>query len=268
MDNLFTLDALISLITLASLEIVLGIDNIIFVSIIMGRLDQGRRLQARRIWMIAGIIVRSMMLLGLGWLVKNGSKELFEVAGYGFNLRNIIMLAGGIFLLYKTVKEIHDKLEGEELHTESMKGSAQINFGAIIGQIILVDMVFSFDSIITAVGLAQQVPIMIIAVVIAMIIMFLFSEKISNFIHKHPTLKMLALSFLLMVGFSLFFEGLEPLHHKSIPKGYIYFAMAFSFGVELLNLWMRRKERKPVVLREPKMQPGEPAVTNKASENF
>ncbi len=256
MDNLFSLDSLISLITLASLEIVLGIDNVIFVSIIMGRLDKARRLQARRIWMFAGIIVRSLMLWGLGWLVSNGSKELFEVAGYGFNLRNLIMLAGGIFLLYKTVKEIHNKLEGEEMHSESMEGSSQINFGAIITQIIVVDMVFSFDSIITAVGLAQHVPIMVVAVIIAMIIMFLFSEKISTFIHKHPTLKMLALSFLLMVGFSLFFEGLEPLHHKTIPKGYIYFAMAFAFGVELLNLWMRKKERTPVKLREPQIRQG------------
>lgn len=264
MQNLFSLDSLISLITLASLEIVLGIDNVIFVSILMGRLDKSKRLQARRIWMIAGIIVRTLMLLGLGWLVANGSKELFEVAGYGFNLRNIIMLVGGMFLLYKTVKEIHEKLEGDEIDTSAVSGTSRSNFGPIIGQIILIDMIFSFDSIITAVGLAQHVPIMIVAVIIAMIIMFLFSERISNFIHKHPTLKMLALSFLLMVGFSLFFEGLEPLHHKSIPKGYIYFAMAFSFGVELLNLWMRKRERKPVTLREPQMNRGEDAVSDTA----
>ena len=254
MQTLFSLDSLISLITLAALEIVLGIDNVIFVSILMGRLDKSRRLQARRIWMLAGIGVRTLMLWGLGWLVKNGNKELFEVAGYGFNLRNLIMLVGGIFLLYKTVKEIHDKLEGEDIHTEGVAGSSQTNFGAIIGQIILIDMIFSFDSIITAVGLAQHVPIMIIAVIIAMIIMFLFSERISTFIHKHPTLKMLALSFLLMVGFSLFFEGFESIHHETIPKGYIYFAMAFSFGVEMLNLYMRKKERKPVELREPQIK--------------
>ena len=257
MQTLFSLDSLISLITLACLEIVLGIDNVIFVSILMGRLHKSRRLQARRIWMIAGIIVRTLMLLGLGWLVTNGNKELFTIAGYGFNLRNIIMLVGGIFLLYKTVKEIHEKLEGEEINTDAVSGSSQNSFGSVIGQIILIDMIFSFDSIITAVGLAQQVPIMIIAVVIAMIIMFLFSERISDFIHKHPTLKMLALSFLLMVGFSLFFEGLEPLHHKTIPKGYIYFAMAFSFGVELLNLYMKKKERKPVQLREPQIRKAE-----------
>lgn len=253
MEHLFTIDALISLLTLATLEIVLGIDNVIFVSIIMGRLDKSKHLKARRIWMIAGIAVRVGLLMALGWLVKNGNQELFRVFGYGFNLRNVIMFVGGLFLLYKTVKEIHGKLEGEDITDDTIKKPKVASFGAVMTQIILVDMIFSFDSIITAVGLAQHVEIMMIAVVIAMIIMFLFSQRISNFIHKHPTLKMLALSFLLMVGFSLFFEGLEPVHHKEIPKGYIYFAMAFSFGVELLNMYMRKKEKpaKPVELHEP-----------------
>jgi predicted tellurium resistance membrane protein TerC len=170
------------------------------------------------------------------------------------------MFVGGLFLLVKTVKEIHAKLEGEEPGADGKviagQGSAGV-FGAVMAQIILVDMIFSFDSIITAVGMARHVEIMMIAVVIAMLIMFFFSEKISNFIHKHPTLKMLALSFLLMVGFSLFFEGLEPVHGSHIDKGYIYFAMAFSFGVELMNLWMKRREkaRKPVELREPVLPP-------------
>ncbi len=255
MEQLLTIDALISLITLASLEIVLGIDNVIFVSILMGRLDESQKLKARRLWMILGIAVRISLLMALGWLVANGNKELFglDIADkhYGFNLRNLIMFLGGLFLLYKTVKEIHNKLEGEE-HPGEMKTKAA-SFGSIVGQIILIDMVFSFDSIITAVGMARHVEVMIVAVIIAMIIMFLFSDKISSFIHKHPTLKMLALSFLLMVGFSLFFEGLEPVHGGHIQKGYIYFAMAFSFSVELLNMRMRKKEkaRKPVELREP-----------------
>lgn len=255
MEQLLTIDALISLITLASLEIVLGIDNVIFVSILMGRLDESQKLKARRLWMILGITVRISLLMALGWLVANGNKELFglDIADkhYGFNLRNLIMFLGGLFLLYKTVKEIHNKLEGEE-HPGEMKTKAA-SFGSIVGQIILIDMVFSFDSIITAVGMARHVEVMIVAVIIAMIIMFLFSDKISSFIHKHPTLKMLALSFLLMVGFSLFFEGLEPVHGGHIQKGYIYFAMAFSFCVELLNMRMRKKEkaRKPVELREP-----------------
>jgi len=254
MEQLLTIDSLISLITLAVLEIVLGIDNVIFVSILMGRLDNRQKLLARRIWMIAGITVRIGLLIGLGWLVKNGNMELFGMnfceRHIGFNLRNIIMFVGGLFLIYKTVKEIHEKLEGDEAGT-SIKASSSA-FGSIMGQIVLIDMIFSFDSIITAVGMARHVEIMIVAVVIAMIIMFFFSENISTFIHKHPTLKMLALAFLLMVGFSLFFEGLEPIHGSHIDKGYIYFAMAFSFLVEMLNLWMRKRQKsKPIQLREP-----------------
>jgi predicted tellurium resistance membrane protein TerC len=256
MEYLFTVDALISLITLASLEIVLGIDNVIFVSILMGRLPEHQKLNARRLWMILGITVRVLLLVALGWLVKNGNRELFGLdwgdRHIGFNLRNVIMFAGGIFLLYKTVSEIHGKLEGEE-EPGGGKGGKYSSFGAIMSQIVLVDMIFSFDSIITAVGMARHIEVMLAAVVIAMVIMFFFSEKISNFIHKHPALKMLALSFLLMVGFSLFFEGLEPVHGSHIDKGYIYFAMAFSFGVELLNMWIRKRQtaRKPVQLREP-----------------
>lgn len=243
MHDLFSLEALISLITLAILEIVLGIDNVIFVSILMGRMDSRQKKKARRIWMIGGIAVRVCLLMAIGWLVANGNREfetLKSITGYGFTLRNLIMLAGGLFLLYKTVKEIHHKLEGDEGTTDSKTVTS--SFAALMGQIILVDMVFSFDSIITAVGLAKIVPVMIVAVIIAMVVMFFFSEKISDFIHKHPTLKMLALAFLLMVGFSLFFEGLDPIHQSHIDKGYIYFAMAFSFGVEMLNMWMRKKK--------------------------
>lgn len=251
MEHLFTVDSLISLLTLSVLEIVLGIDNVIFVSIIMGKLKEEKlRLKARRIWMVLGITVRVLLLMALSWLVANGNKELFGLnwgeRHIGFNLRNCIMFAGGIFLLYKTVKEIHHKLEGEEPGFNA--GKKQASFMSVMGQIILVDMIFSFDSIITAVGLAKHVEIMMIAVVIAMIIMFLFSENISAFINKHPALKMLALSFLLMVGFSLFFEGLEPVHGSHIDKGYIYFAMAFSFGVELMNMRVRKKSN-PVELR-------------------
>lgn len=257
MEHLFTLDAFVSLLTLAILEIVLGIDNVIFVSIIMGKLKDAKdKTKARRIWMFAGIAVRIALLMALSWLVQNGNKELFgfdwKDAHYAFNLRNCIMLAGGLFLLYKTVKEIHHKLEGDDPAFESKSKAA--SFGAVMAQIIIVDMVFSFDSIITAVGLANHVEIMMIAVSIAMVIMFLFAERISNFIHKHPTLKMLALSFLLMVGFSLFFEGVEPLHGSHIDKGYIYFAMAFSFGVELLNMRLRKKQTKVVELIGPKAE--------------
>ena len=268
MQELFTLNALISLLTLTILEIVLGIDNVIFVSILMLPLNQRDRLKARRSWMLAGIGIRILLLMGIGWLVTEGNRDiewLKNLTGYGFTIKNLILLGGGIFLLYKTVKEIHDKLEGEDESFNPKSKSSSL--GATIGQIILIDTVFSFDSIITAIGLAKIITVMIVAVIIAMIIMFFFAEKISNFIHKYPTLKMLALAFLLMVGFSLFFEGLEPIHKSHIDKGYIYVAMAFSFGVELLNLRMRRKakqRRNPVELREPKIKEDSTGDSGKA----
>ncbi len=247
MSQLFTIDALVSLLTLTVLEIVLGIDNVIFVSIIMNKMDGAKqRLLARRIWMFGGISIRIGLLALLTTLVTHGSKELFGVnfsgRHIGFSLRNIIMFAGGLFLLYKTASEIHEKFD-EPDKNEGVKPKTS-SFAALIVQIILVDTVFSFDSIITAVGLANHVEVMMTAVIIAMILMFFFSEKISAFIHKYPSLKMLALSFLLMVGFSLFFEGLEPIHGSHIDKAYIYFAMAFSFGVELLNIRLRKKTTK------------------------
>jgi len=247
MSQLFTLDALVSLVTLTVLEIVLGIDNVIFVSIIMNKMDGPKqRLVARRIWMVGGISIRIVLLALLTTLVTHGSKELFGVdfsgRHIGFSLRNIIMFAGGLFLLYKTASEIHEKFD-EHNETGGTKPKTS-SFTGLIVQILLVDTVFSFDSIITAVGLANHVEVMMAAVVIAMILMFFFSESISAFIHKYPSLKMLALSFLLMVGFSLFFEGLEPIHGSHIDKAYIYFAMAFSFGVELLNIRLRKKTTK------------------------
>jgi len=240
MNALFSFDSLISLLTLTLLEIVLGIDNVIFVSIIIGRLPASRHLAARRIWMFAGILVRSGLLFGLGWLVTNGNKVLFAIGSWGFSIRHLILIGGGLFLLFKTVQEIHEKLEGGHEENAASEGTAQ-NFGAIMTQLILVDTVFSFDSIITAVGLAQQVIVMIVAVIMAMILMFFFSQTIANFINRRPTLKILALSFLIMVGFSLLFEGLEPIHHSHIDKGYIYFSMVFAFGVELLNTRARKK---------------------------
>ena len=241
MEELFSVASLISLITLTILEIVLGIDNVIFVSIILGRIPEEKRLLARRIWMVGGILLRSGLLIGLGWLVKNGENELFRIADYPFNLRNLIMFFGGLFLLYKAVKEIHHKLEGEEVDSKPV--TANKAFTSMLVQILLIDAVFSFDSIVTAIGLADHIEIMIIAVIIAMIVMFFFASAISKFIEKHPALKMLALSFLVMVGFMLFFEGLHPIHGSEIPKGYAYVAMAFSFAVELLNM----KSRKHVV---------------------
>lgn len=245
MHALISLDSLISLFTLIVLEIVLGIDNVIFVSILIGRLPLNRQLDARRVWMIAGILIRSALLFGLGWLVSHGNRELVRIAGYGFSIRNLIMFAGGLFLLYKTVREIHEKMEGDPLEGGEVAKGIGTSFGALVTQLVLVDTVFSFDSIVTAIGLAQQIVVMITAVVVAMIIMFFFSRAIADFINKRPTVKILALSFLLMVGFSLFFEGLEPVHHAHIDKGYIYFAMAFAFGVELLNTRIRKKQKNP-----------------------
>lgn len=241
MDYLFSIDALVSLLTLTILEIVLGVDNVIFVSIIMGRMPKNQQLKARRVWMFAGITVRVLLLIALGWLIKQKGSPLFTISGKGFDLASLVMIAGGLFLLYKTVKEIHQKLEGDEDEFQNV-GKKPASFSSAIVQIVLVDMVFSFDSIITAVGIANHLEVMIVAVIIAMIIMFLFSQKISNFINMHPTLKMLALSFLVMVGMILIVEGwaaekAEELHLKN----YVYFGMAFSFAVELLNMKMRKK---------------------------
>jgi predicted tellurium resistance membrane protein TerC len=252
MEGLFTVDNIISLFTLAILEVILGIDNVIFVSIIMGRLHKSKQLNARRLWMITGIGVRVILLFCLSWLVQQKGKAIFTLFGRGFDLASLVMLGGGLFLLYKTVKEIHHKLEGDEMELENNATKKASSFGAAIFQIILVDMIFSFDSMITAVGIAKNLWVMIIAVCIAMVIMFFFSQRISDFIHKHPTLKMLALSFLVLVAVVLLMEGwnAEQAHQLHL-KNYVYFAMAFSFGVELLNMRLRKRIVKPVELRGP-----------------
>jgi predicted tellurium resistance membrane protein TerC len=250
MESLFTSEHLISFVILVILEVVLGIDNVIFVSIIMNRLPQKYQQRARTFWMIGGIITRTSLLFALSWLLQQKGKPVFTILDKSFDLASLIMLAGGLFLIYKTVKEIHHKLEGEEL-SQAGKSAAHLSFSQGMMQIILIDMVFSFDSIITAGGTAKRLEIMIAAVVIAMIVMFLFNARISAFIHKHPTLKMLALSFLVMIGFVLLVEGWNPEKaHGLNLKNYVYFSMAFSFGVEMLNMRVRKKN-KPVQLREP-----------------
>lgn len=255
MEGLFTIDNIISLFTLALLEVILGVDNVIFVSIIMGRLHKSKQLAARRLWMLTGIGVRVILLFCLSWLVTQKGRPVFSVFGKGFDLASLVMLAGGLFLLYKTVKEIHHKLEGDEEALETNATKKASNFGAAIFQIILVDMVFSFDSMITAVGIAKNLWIMIIAVCIAMVIMFLFSQKIADFIHKHPTLKMLALSFLVLVSVVLLVEGWNSdAAHELHLKNYVYFAMAFSFAVELLNMKLRKRTVQPVELHEPNIK--------------
>jgi predicted tellurium resistance membrane protein TerC len=253
MSHLFTGESIVSFLILVLLEVVLGIDNVIFVSIIMNRLtDKKDKSRARVTWMITGIISRSLLLLGLGWLLAQKGKSIFSVLGKGFDLASLVMILGGLFLIYKSVKEIHEKLEGEDPNDDpkNLKG---ISLSQAIVQIMLIDAVFSFDSIITAGGTAKYVEIMIAAVVIAMIIMFVFSPKISHFIHKHPTLKMLALSFLVMIGLSLVIEGwaAEAAHQLGL-KNYIYFGMAFSLVVEMLNMYMRKKRGKVLELHEPR----------------
>jgi predicted tellurium resistance membrane protein TerC len=255
MEHLFTTDSIISFVILVILEVILGLDNVIFVSIILSRLPEKDEKKARRFWMVMGIIMRSLLLLGLGWLLNQKGKAIFRLLGKGFDLASIVMIAGGLFLIYKSVLEIHHKLEGEDPNVAAKKKES-LSFGRALAQIMLIDAVFSFDSVITAGGTAKHVEIMIAAVVIAMSIMFMFSPKISAFIHKHPTLKMLALSFLVMIGLSLVIEGwnsraAEELHLKN----YIYFGMAFSFIVEVLNMIMRKRiaMRNPVSLREPQL---------------
>ncbi|MGN6530713.1 MAG: TerC family protein [Ginsengibacter sp.] len=255
MSYLLTTDSIISFFILVILEIILGVDNVIFVSIIINRLPKEKHKKARLAWVIMGSVVRSILLLALGWLLAQKGKAVFTIFNKGFDLASIVMLAGGVFLIYKSVHEIHQKLEGEDPNTTETK-SKPLNFSQAIFQIVLIDMVFSFDSVITAGGTAKHVEIMIAAVIIAMIIMFSFSPYIAAFIHKHPTFKMLALSFLVMIGLSLVIEGwaadkAEELHLKN----YIYFGMAFSFIVEVLNMVMIKRQNKRVVqLDEPELE--------------
>ena len=245
MEHLFTADSIISFVILVILEVVLGIDNVIFVSLSLNRLknvkDQRR---ARRIWMITGIISRSILLFALSWLLQQKGKAIFTIYGKGFDLASMIMIAGGLFLIYKSVMEIHHKLEGEDPNVE-LKSGKGISFSKAIAQIMLIDAVFSLKILFIAGGTAKHFEIMIAAVIIAMIVMFLFSPAISSFIHKHPTLKMLALSFLVMIGLSLVIEGWDAeAAHQLHLKNYIYFGMAFSFAVQMLNLVMLGREAK------------------------
>jgi len=219
--------------------------------------------------MITGILSRCLLLYGLSWLLEQKGKHLIPESwiGKGFDLASIIMLLGGLFLIWKSVKEIHGKLEGEDPNVEMKKGKG-ISLGQAIAQIMIIDAVFSFDSVITAGGTAKHLEIMIAAVVVAMIVMFLFSPAISAFVHKHPTIKMLALSFLVMIGLSLVIEGWD--HEKADAlhlKNYIYFGMAFSFGVEMLNMTMRSRSKKRahvVKLNEPHLESKDENLSDEA----
>jgi predicted tellurium resistance membrane protein TerC len=245
MELLTNPDTWIVLLTLTSLEIVLGIDNIVFISILAGKLPPEQRDRARKVGLLAAMGMRILLLLAIGWVVGL-TQPLFEIAGREISGRDLILLGGGLFLLAKATWEIHQRLEGEE---HERKAGAAASFGAVIVQIMLLDIVFSLDSVITAVGMANEIIVMIAAVVIAVMVMLVASGPVSRLIEEHPTLKMLALSFLLLIGVVLVAEGLG----QHIEKGYIYFAMGFSVLVEFLNIRASRKKRKqpPVQLREP-----------------
>ncbi|ADY53308.1 Integral membrane protein TerC [Pseudopedobacter saltans DSM 12145] len=246
----------ISLLTLTVLEIVLGIDNIVFISILAGKLPADQQKRARTLGLALALITRVLLLFSLKW-VMSLTAPLFNLADIigienaalmgklAISGRDLILIIGGLFLIYKSTSEIHEKLEGEE-HEQTVKKS--YSFSQAIVQILILDIVFSLDSVITAVGMADQLGVMVAAVVIAVIVMMFSASAISDFVNKHPTVKMLALSFLLLIGVSLLAEGFD----QHIPKGYIYFAMAFSVLVEVLNLKSKKGEREPVHLRNPK----------------
>jgi predicted tellurium resistance membrane protein TerC len=250
LNLLFTTTGITGLLALTLMEIMLGIDNVIFVSIILGKLKtEKEKKRAGTIWMIAGMIMRIGLLYVLGTLL-NGEKELFKISNHSVSLKDIIMLSGGLFLLVNTTLEIHNKLEGEDPNEIIEHKKSGTKTWAIIRQIIIVDFIFSVDGIITSVGMSKLQTVRFLAVIISMLVMFVFARKISHFINLHPTFKMLALSFLILIGFTLIVDGVH-VDSFEIPHGYVYFAMAFSLGVELLNLQLRKKISKPVELRTP-----------------
>ena len=235
-------EAWIALLTLTVLEIVLGIDNIIFISILSGKLPPAQQARARRIGLMLAMVMRVALLLSIAALARL-TAPWFHVVGHGVSGRDLILILGGLFLIAKSTSEIHGRLEGEE---GRLNAPAPAAFASVITQIVLLDLVFSLDSVITAVGMARQIPVMVVAIVIAVGVMLFAAEPISDFVHRHPTIKMLALSFLLLIGVTLLADGLG----QHIAKGYVYFAMGFSVFVEMLNLRMRRRAA-PVELREP-----------------
>ena len=241
MSDIFTTTALVSLLTLTFLEIVLGIDNIIFISIVAGKLPKNKQKRARTVGLILALIMRVGLLAGISWLAS-ASEAIFTLP-FSFlsqeaneiSIRDLILFIGGLFLMTKSTTEIHTKIEGEK--EKAAKNAKVLTLNMAVAQIVVLDVVFSFDSILTAVGLTQHLEIMIAAVIIAMLIMLAFSEKVSNFVNDHPTVKMLALSFLLMIGMLLVLDAFAV----DVPKGYVYFSIAFSLFVEMLNLRMRKK---------------------------
>ncbi len=235
----------LAFLTLTALEIVLGIDNIIFISVLTSRLPEDQRARGRFVGLALAMVMRILLLLSLTWVMKL-TDPLFVASGEAISGRDLILLIGGLFLIAKSTQEMHNSLEGM-VHDEH--GSKPVKFVSVLVQIALIDVVFSLDSVITAVGLVDHVEVMIVAIVISVVIMMLAAGAISRFVEEHPTIKMLALSFLVLIGVTLIAEGFE----FHVPKGYIYFAMAFSFGVEMLNLRVRRGRAEPIKLRQAQM---------------
>ena len=231
----------LSLVTLSALEIVLGIDNLVFIAILTGRLPAHQRSLGRKIGLSLALLTRLMLLATLAWIVGL-TQPVFEIAGKGFSWRDIILIAGGLFLLYKATVEIHEMVEKDDGEPDRPEGAAGVTFRGVVMQIAVIDIIFSLDSVITAVGMADHLWVMVTAVVIAMIIMIIASDPLANFVSAHPTVKMLALAFLLLIGVLLIADGFG-LH---VPKGYIYFALAFSVAVETLNHWVRRRRKRAV----------------------
>jgi predicted tellurium resistance membrane protein TerC len=242
LDAFTTAQGWISFATLAAMEIVLGIDNIVFLTILAGRLPEEQQARARRIGLGLALGMRILLLLAISWLMGL-TRPLFSVLGHELSGRDLILLLGGLFLIAKATHEIHDKLEVRHGSDAPRKG-AGASFGMVLAQIALLDIVFSLDSVITAVGMVGELEIMIAAVVASVAVMLFFAGPVGNFVNRHPTMKMLALSFLLLIGVMLVAEGFE----QHVPKGYVYFAMAFSLGVELLNMRVRRSQESPVAL--------------------
>jgi predicted tellurium resistance membrane protein TerC len=236
MDALLTADGLLALVTLSAMEIVLGIDNVVFIAILVGRLPEAQREVARRLGLILALGIRIGLLFAISWIMGL-TAPLFHVLGRGVSGRDLILLGGGLFLIFKATWEIYDKVEADH-HAQGV-GAARAAFAWVIFQILLLDIVFSLDSVITAVGMANDLPIMVTAMVIAMLVMLLSAGAVSRFIDGHPSLKILALAFLLLIGVMLVAEGMGT----HIEKGYIYFAMAFSLLVELVNMRYRRKQQ-------------------------
>lgn len=234
--------AWIAFVTLLALEVVLGIDNVIFISILAGKLPVAQQAKARLVGLALALVLRVGLLFFLSWIVRL-TAPLFSIFGHELSGRDLILIVGGLFLLTKATREIHQKLEGEEGHASARVAPS---FASVIVQILLLDIVFSLDSVITAVGMVDNISIMIAAVIVAVGLMMVFAAPVSNFVERHPTLKMLALSFLLLIGMTLIAEGWD----RHIPKGYIYFAMAFSVFVEMLNLKLRKSSAAPVHLHE------------------